>query len=653
MLSPYVPINENYYERSTYGRRENEESSTFKKENMEFQTEVDQLLQLMIHSLYSNKEIFVRELVSNASDACDKLRFEAISNDALYEGDSDLRIEVEFDEEANTVTLRDNGIGMNRAEVVENIGTIAKSGTKEFLSKMTGDAAKDSNLIGQFGVGFYSSFIVADKVTLTTRRAGDKPNKAVTWESDGQSGFTLENTKKETHGTEIVLHLKEEEKEFANGYRLRSVISTYSDHIPLPVKMLKADEEGKLTEEWEVVNKANALWTEPKSSLKDEDYQEFYKHISHDWENPLAWSHNHVEGNLEYKSLLYIPSKAPFDLWEPEQKNGIKLYVQRVFIMDDTKNLMPNYMRFVRGVIDSNDLPLNVSREILQSNKTVDSMRKASVKKVLGLLDKMSKNEKEEYQKFWNEFGKVMKEGPSEDFANKEQIAKLLRFSSTESDTEEQTVTLEDYVSRMKDKQEEIYFITADSFTSAKNSPHLEVFRKKGIEVLLLSDRVDEWLTQGLQEFDGKKLQSVAKGELDLGKFDSEKDKKAQEKAEKKAGGVIKHLKEVLGDKVEEVRVSHRLTDSPSCIVLNEQDMALYMQNLMKQAGHAMPESKPVLEINPTHPLIERMEAETDDEQFADWADILFDQALLAEGAQLEDPAGFVNKLNKLMLKMS
>ncbi|MCF6189729.1 MAG: molecular chaperone HtpG [Cocleimonas sp.] len=630
---------------------------TSKKENMEFQTEVNQLLQLMIHSLYSNKEIFVRELISNASDACDKLRFEAISNDALYEGDSDLRIEVEFDEEANTVTLRDNGIGMNRAEVIENIGTIAKSGTKEFLSKMTGDAAKDSNLIGQFGVGFYSSFIVADKVTLTTRRAGDKPNKAVTWESDGQSGFTLEDTKKETHGTEIVLHLKEEEKEFANGWRLRSVISTYSDHIPLPVKMLKPDDsegaEGKLTDEWEVVNKANALWTEPKSALKDEDYQEFYKHISHDWENPLAWSHNHVEGNLEYKSLLYIPAKAPFDLWEPEQKNGIKLYVQRVFIMDDTKNLIPNYMRFVRGVIDSNDLPLNVSREILQSNKTVDSMRKASVKKVLGLLDKMAKNEKEEYQKFWNEFGKVIKEGPGEDFANKEQIAKLLRFSSTESDTEEQTVTLEDYVSRMKDEQEEIYYITADSFTSAKNSPHLEVFRKKGIEVLLLSDRVDEWLTQGLQEFDGKKLQSVAKGELDLGKFDSEKDKKEQEKAEEKASGVIKHLKEVLGDKVETVRVSHRLTDSPSCIVLSEQDMALYMQNLMKQAGHEMPESKPVLEINPTHPLIARMEAETDDEQFADWADILFDQALLAEGAQLEDPAGFVNKLNKLMLKMS
>ncbi len=635
-------------------------STSSKKENLEFQTEVNQLLQLMIHSLYSNKEIFVRELISNASDACDKLRFEAISNDTLYEGDPELRIEVEFDEEANTVTFRDNGIGMNRKEVIENIGTIAKSGTKEFLSKMTGDAAKDSNLIGQFGVGFYSSFIVADKVTLTSRRAGDKATQGVTWESDGQNGFTLEKTKKETHGTEIVLHLKEEEKEFANAYRLRSVISTYSDHIPLPVKMLKAveekaesEEESKQTKEWEVVNKANALWTEPKSSLKDEDYQEFYKHISHDWENPLAWSHNHVEGNLEYKSLLYIPAKAPFDLWEPEQKNGIKLYVQRVFIMDDTKNLMPKYMRFVRGVIDSNDLPLNVSREILQSNKTVDSMRKASVKKVLGLLEKMAKNEKEEYQKFWNEFGKVMKEGPAEDFTNKEQIAKLLRFSSTELDTEEQTVTLEDYVSRMKEAQEEIYYITADSFTSAKNSPHLEVFRKKGIEVLLLSDRVDEWLTQGLQEFDGKKLQSVAKGELDLGKFDSEKDKKEQEKAEKKAGGVIKHLKEVLGDKVEEVRVSHRLTDSPSCIVLNEQDMALYMQNLMKQAGHEMPASKPVLEINPTHPLIERMEAETDDDQFADWADILFDQALLAEGAQLEDPAGFVNKLNKLMLKMS
>ena len=539
-----------------------------KKQNMEFQTEVNQLLQLMIHSLYSNKEIFMRELISNASDACDKLRFEAISNDALYEGDSDLRIEVEFDSEANTVTLRDNGIGMNRDEVVDNIGTIAKSGTKEFLSKMTGDAAKDSNLIGQFGVGFYSSFIVADKVTLTTRRAGEKPDQAVIWESNGENGFTLEDTKKETHGTEIVLHLKEDEKESADSYRLRNVISTYSDHIPLPVKMLKADEEGKLTEEWEVVNKANALWTESKSSLKDEDYQEFYKHMSHDWENPLAWSHNHVEGSLEYKSLLYVPSKAPFDLWEPEQKNGIKLYVQRVFIMDDTDHLMPKYLRFVRGVIDSSDLPLNVSREILQSNRAVDSMRKASVKKILGLLDKMAKNKKEEYQKFWNEFGQVMKEGPGEDMANKEQIAKLLRFSSTESDSDEQTVTLEDYVARMKDEQEEIFYITAETFAAAKNSPHLEVFREKGIEVLLLTDRVDEWLVNGLQEFDGKKLKSVAKGDLDLSKFDSDEDKKEQEKVEEKAGSLVKQFKEVLGDKVEDVRVSHRLTSSPSCIVL-------------------------------------------------------------------------------------
>ncbi len=624
-----------------------------KKQNMEFQTEVNQLLHLMIHSLYSNKEIFVRELISNSSDACDKLRFEAISNDSLYEGDSELRIEVDFDAEANTVTIRDNGIGMNSEDVVNNIGTIAKSGTKEFLSKLSGDAAKDSNLIGQFGVGFYSSFIVSDKVTLTTRRAGDKPKQGVIWESNGENGFTLEETTKETHGTEIVLHLKEEEKEFANEWRLRNVISTYSDHIPLPVKMRKQDEEGKLTEEWEVVNKANALWTESKSNLKDEDYQEFYKHIAHDWENPLAWSHNHVEGKLEYKSLLYVPAKAQHDLWEPEQKNGIKLYVQRVFIMDDTKNLMPHYLRFVRGVIDSNDLPLNVSREILQSNHVVESMKKASVKKVLGLLDKMAKNEKDEYQKFWNEFGRALKEGPGEDMANKEQIAKLLRFSSTQEDSAEESVTLEDYVARMKDEQEDIYYITAESFAAAKNSPHLEVFRKKEIEVLLLSDRVDEWLVSGLQEFDGKKLQSVAKGELDLSKFESDEDKKEQEKVEEKASGIIKHLKEVLGEKVEDVRVSHRLTSSPSCIVLNDQDMALYMQTLMKQAGHDMPSNKPVLEINPTHPLIERMEAETDDEQFADWAAILFDQALLAEGAQLEDPAGFVSKLNKLMLKMS
>jgi len=633
------------------------------KESMQFQTEVNQLLQLMIHSLYSNKEIFLRELISNGADACDKLRFNAISDDSLYEGDGDLRVEVEFDEEANTVTIRDNGIGMTRDQVIEHIGTIAKSGTKEFLSKLSGDAAKDSNLIGQFGVGFYSAFIVADKVTLTTRAAGT--TESVTWESDGQNGFTLEAADKASRGTEIVLHLKEEEKEFANGYRLRNIISTYSDHIPLPVKMLKQptpeyDEEGNVKEdvepkapEWEVVNKANALWTMPKSEVSDEQYQEFYKHIAHDWQDALAWSHNHVEGNLEYKSLLYVPAKAQMDLWEPEQRNGIKLYVQRVFIMDDTKNLMPRYMRFVRGVIDSNDLPLNVSREILQSNKTIDSMKKASVKKVLGLLGSMAKNDAEKYQSFWDEFGKVLKEGPTEDASNKEQIAKLLRFSSTHTDAEKQDVTLEDYVSRMQEGQEKIYYVTADTFTAAKNSPHLEVFRAKGIEVLLLSDRVDEWMISGLTEFDGKQLQSVAKGELDLGKLDSEEDKEEQKKVEDDAQSLLKQLKEVLEDKVEDVRVSHRLTSSPSCIVLNEHDMALYMQQLMKQAGHAMPSSKPILEINPTHPMLVRMESETDDEQFKDWASILFDQALLAEGGQLEDPAGFVHKLNALMLKLS
>ncbi|PWQ97740.1 molecular chaperone HtpG [Leucothrix pacifica] len=633
------------------------------KESMQFQTEVNQLLQLMIHSLYSNKEIFLRELISNGADACDKLRFNAISDDSLYEGDGDLRVEVEFDEEANTVTIRDNGIGMTRDQVIEHIGTIAKSGTKEFLSKLSGDAAKDSNLIGQFGVGFYSAFIVADKVTLTTRAAGT--TESVTWESDGQNGFTLEAADKASRGTEIILHLKEEEKEFANGYRLRNIISTYSDHIPLPVKMLKQptpeyDEEGNVKEdvepkapEWEVVNKANALWTMPKSEVSDEQYQEFYKHIAHDWQDALAWSHNHVEGNLEYKSLLYVPAKAQMDLWEPEQRNGIKLYVQRVFIMDDTKNLMPRYMRFVRGVIDSNDLPLNVSREILQSNKTIDSMKKASVKKVLGLLGSMAKNDAEKYQSFWDEFGKVLKEGPTEDASNKEQIAKLLRFSSTHTDAEKQDVTLEDYVSRMQEGQEKIYYVTADTFTAAKNSPHLEVFRAKGIEVLLLSDRVDEWMISGLTEFDGKQLQSVAKGELDLGKLDSEEDKEEQKKVEDDAQSLLKQLKEVLEDKVEDVRVSHRLTSSPSCIVLNEHDMALYMQQLMKQAGHAMPSSKPILEINPTHPMLVRMESETDDEQFKDWASILFDQALLAEGGQLEDPAGFVHKLNALMLKLS
>lgn len=624
-----------------------------KKQTMQFQTEVDQLLHLMIHSLYSNKEIFLRELISNAADACDKLRFEAISNSELYENDSELRIEIEADEDAQTITIRDNGIGMNREEVINNIGTIAKSGTKEFIQKLTEEQSKDSNMIGQFGVGFYSAFIVADKVTLKTRRAGDDASAGTIWESDGKSGFSIEATEKETRGTEITLHLKEEEKSLANDWQIRSIISKYSDHISVPIKMHKRDDEGKLTDEWETVNKASALWRRPKSEITDEEYKEFYKHVAHDWQDPLAWIHNRVEGKLEYTSLLYIPSKAPMDLWDPNAKTtGIKLYVQRVFIMDDSEHLMPRYLRFVKGVLDSNDLPLNVSREILQSNRVIDSMRKASTKKVLGLLESMAKNDKDKYQTFWNEFGNVMKEGPGEDFSNKETIARLLRFSSTHTDSETQDVSLEDYVSRMKEGQEKIYYITADSFSASKNSPHLEVFRKKGLEVLLLHDRVDEWLVSHLTEFDGKPLQSIAKGELDLSKFDSEEDKKELKKAEKAAKGIIKRLKKKFGDKVEDVRVSHRLTDSPSCIVLNEHDMALYMQQLMKQAGQEMPASKPILEINPLHPMIKRMEKEKDEQRFADWSDILFDQAILAEGGQLEDPAGFVRKLNAMMLDM-
>ncbi|MCK5895686.1 MAG: molecular chaperone HtpG [Cocleimonas sp.] len=644
------------------------------KENMQFQTEVDQLLQLMIHSLYSNKEIFLRELISNASDACDKLRFEAISNDALYEGDGDLRIEIDFDETANTVIIRDNGIGMTRDEIIANIGTIAKSGTKEFLEKLTGDAAKDSNLIGQFGVGFYSSFIVADKVTLISRKAGDDKADGSCWESTGKSGFSLESLDVELHGTEITLHLKEDETEFASKYRLQNIISTYSDHIPLPIKMLNKieavdavtevkDEDGNVTlpaqdaieasETWETVNKASALWTRPKSEIEKDEYKDFYKTVSSDWNEPLTWSHNRVEGKLEYTSLLYIPSKAPMDLYEQKQTNGIKLYVQRVYIMDDTDNLMPHYLRFVRGLIDSNDLPLNVSREILQSNRAVDSMRKASVKKILGLLEKMAKKDNGQYAAFWKEFGQVIKEGVGEDFDNKDRISKLLRFSSTETDATEQTVGLQDYVERMQEGQEKIYYVSAETFNAAKNSPHLEIFRKKGIEVLLLSDRVDEWMMGSFTEFDGKKLQSVAKGDLDLGEIDSDDDKEEQKKVEEASASIVKQLKEELAEKVEDVRVSHRLTSSPSCLILSEQDMALYMQQMMKQAGHEMPSSKPVLEINPNHPLLARMTAETDDNKFKEWASILFDQALLAEGGQLEDPAGFVHKLNSLMLEMS
>jgi len=620
-----------------------------KKETLQFETEVSQLLHLMVHSLYSNKEIFLRELISNASDACDKLRFEAISDDSLLSDDAELKIQVEYDKESRTVTIRDNGIGMSRDEVVSNVGTIAKSGTKEFLDKLTGDQSKDSHLIGQFGVGFYSAFIVADKVTLITRRAGLEKNQAVQWESEGTGSYTLEGADKEQRGTEVILHLKKDEDEFLSSWRLKSIINTYSDHVPLPIEMLEEDDKGEVTENWETVNKASALWVRPKSEITEEEYKEFYKHVGHDFADPLLWTHNRVEGKTEYTSLLYIPSQAPFDLFEPNTKHGVKLYVQRVFIMDDADKLLPRYMRFVRGVIDSNDLPLNISREILQSNKVIDNIRSGSVKKVLGLLETLVKKESDKYQEFWNVFGKVLKEGPGEDFANKEKIAKLLRFASTHQDSDAQTVSLDDYIARMKPEQEKIYFITADNYAAAKNSPHLEIFKEKGIEVLLLSDRVDEWLMSHLNEYQEKLFSSVAKGELDLDKMASEEDKKEREKAEKDAEGLIERIKKVLEEKVEDVRVSHRLTSSPACIVLSEHDMALYMQNLMKQAGHDMPTSKPVLEINPMHALVKRMENEQAEDRFEDWARILFDQAILAEGGQLEDPATFVNRLNQMI----
>ncbi len=622
------------------------------KETLEFQTEVSQLLHLMVHSLYSNKEIFLRELISNGSDACDKLRFEAISDQALFENDSDLQIQLELNADARTITVRDNGIGMSREEVIHNIGTIAKSGTREFFESLTGDQAKDAKLIGQFGVGFYSSFIVADKVTLITRRAGMGPEHGVRWESDGSGGYSIENLDKKTRGTEVILHLRDGGDEFTNSWRLRSIITKYSDHIPLPVKIKKEDDKGKPTDEWETVNKASALWARPKSEITEEEYKEFYKHVGHDFQDPLVWTHNKVEGKQEYTTLLYVPSKAPFDLFDREQMHGIKLYVQRVFIMDDAEHLMPRYLRFVRGVVDSNDLPLNISREILQNNKLIDGIRAGSVKKVLSLLEEMAKNDTDTYQAFWKEFGKVMKEGPAEDYANREQIAKLLRFASTHTGTEDQTVSLEDYLSRMKAGQDKIYHITADSFAAAKNSPHLEIFRKKEVEVLLLHDRVDEWLVSNLREFEGKSLQSVAKGDLNLGDIESEEDKQAHKKIEKEAKDIVKRIKKVLGDKVEDVRVSHRLTNSPACIVLNEHDMALYMQHLLKQAGHSMPTSKPVLEINPTHPMVERMKDQSDENRFADWTSLLFDQAILAEGGQLEDPARFVSRLNELMFGM-
>ncbi|MBU2758949.1 molecular chaperone HtpG [Acidithiobacillus sulfurivorans] len=628
---------------------------TTNKETLQFQTEINQLMHLMIHSLYSNKEIFLRELISNASDACDKLRFEALADPSLVAGDSELKVEVDFDAEQGTLTVRDNGIGMNRDEVIANIGTIAKSGTKEFFERLSGDQSKDAKLIGQFGVGFYSAFIVADRVTLSTRRAGMEVEHGVRWESDGTGAYTLETVELPERGTEIVLHIREDERQdLLNLWRLRGIINKYSDHIPLPILMRKAGEDGKPGDSWETVNKASALWQRSKSEISDAEYKEFYQYVSHDYADPLAWGHNRVEGRLEYTSLLYIPGKAPFDLWEPNQTHGIKLYVQRVFIMDDTEHhILPRYLRFVRGVIDSSDLPLNVSREILQGNRVIDQMRSGSIKRVLGLLEEMAEKEPEKYQNFWNEFGRALKEGPGEDFANREQIAKLLRFASTHTDTESQNVSLADYIGRMREGQDKIYYITADTFIAAKNSPQLELLRKKGIEVLLLSDRVDEWLTNHLHEFEGKALSSVAKGTLDLGSIETEEERKSQEEIEKTAEGLVERIKNALGDRVEVVRVSHRLTSSPACMVLGERDMALYMQQLLKQAGHEVPSTKPTLEINPTHPMLTRIESEKDASRFAEWSSLLLDQAILSEGGQLEDPAGFVSRLNQLMLALA
>ena len=635
-----------------------------KKETLGFQTEAKQLLHLMIHSLYSNKEIFLRELISNASDAADKLRFAALANSKLFEDDPDLKITVDFDSKKKTITISDNGIGMSRDEVVDHLGTIAKSGTAQFLEALTGDEKKDSQLIGQFGVGFYSAFIVADKVEVFSRKAGEASDTGVRWESAGEADFVVESVDKAERGTRIVLHLKKAEKEFAESYRLRGIVRKYADHISIPVFMVKAEvatdekdkdkkSKKKKAPEYESVNTAKALWARPRTELKDEEYKEFYKHISHDFEDPINWSHNKVEGKLEYTSLLFIPAKAPFDLWNRDVSRGLKLYVQRVFIMDDAEQFLPSYLRFVKGVVDSNDISLNVSREILQKDPAVDSMKSALTKRALDMLTKLKKKDKEGYQKLWDEFGQVLKEGPAEDFSNREKIAKLLLFSSTQTNESVQDQSLEDYVSRMQDGQEKIFYIAGESFNTVKNSPHLEVFRKKGIEVLLLSDRVDEWFISHLMEFDGKQFQDVTRGELDLGKLDTDEDKKQQEESDKQAEPLLNRIKESLGDQVTEVRTTHRLTDSPACLSIAENDMGAQMRKIMEATGQAMPDFKPVFEINPEHPLVQKLDEESDEDRFSDLAAILFDQASLAEGGQLDDPASYIQRLNKLLLDLS
>ena len=621
------------------------------QETRGFQSEVKQLLQLMIHSLYSNKEIFLRELISNASDAADKLRFKALSNPDLYAGDGELRVCISFDSEKGTLTVSDNGIGMTREQVIDHLGTIAKSGTKEFLAALGSDQAKDSQLIGQFGVGFYSAFIVADKVTVKTRAAGEPADKGVLWESAGEGDYTVADIEKKSRGTDVILHLRDDEKEFLNEWRLRDIIGKYSDHIGLPVEMLtkEYEDEGKeIGEKWKKINKSDALWTRSKNEISDEEYKEFYKHLSHDFADPLLWAHNKVEGNQEYTSLLYVPSKAPWDLFNREHKHGLKLYVQRVFIMDDAEQFMPNYLRFMRGLIDSNDLPLNVSREILQDNKVTAALRKALTKRSLQMLEKLAKDDAEKYQQFWKEFGLVLKEGPAEDFANKEAIAKLLRFASTHNDSSEQNVSLEDYVSRMKEGQKAIYYITADSYVAARNSPHLELFNKKGIEVLLLSDRIDEWMLSYLTEFDGKPLQSITKADLDLGDL-ADKEAEEQKAQDESFGSFVERVKTLLGGRVKEVRLTHRLTDTPAVVSTDNDQMTTQMAKLFAAAGQPVPEVKYTFELNPEHHLVKKVAEIADEAQFADWVELLLEQAMLAERGSLENPAAFIKRINKLL----
>ena len=637
-------------------------SEVAQKETHGFQTEVKQLLNLMIHSLYSNKEIFLRELVSNASDAADKLRFEALSNGDLYGGDADLKVRVSVDKDAQTITISDNGIGMTRDEVVEHLGTIAKSGTAEFFSKLSGDQAKDSQLIGQFGVGFYSAFIVADKVTVRTRKAGAEAAQSVEWESTGEGEFSIGDITKDTRGTDVILHVKEEDLEFVDDYKLRSIVTKYSDHIGMPVEMWKEGtpesegEDGEKIEavpgEWESITKATALWMRDKSEISEDEYKEFYKHVSHDWEEPLSWSHNKVEGNNEYTSLLYIPKKAPWDMWNRDRQQGLKLYVQRVFIMDDAEQFMPTYLRFVKGLVDSNDLPLNVSREILQDSKVTQALRKGCTSRVLKMLERMGKKDKDNYQIVWNEFGQALKEGPAEDMSNKDQILKLLRFSSSHTDSTVQNVSLEDYKERMKEGQDKIYYIVTDSFEASKNSPHLEIFRKKGTEVLLMHDRMDEWMMGHVTEFDGTQFQSVTRGDLNLDDMDDEETKKAKEETAKEYESFVERVKEALGDQVAEVRVTDRLTNSPSCVVAGANDMGSQMAKLMEQMGQAAPDTKPIFELNPDHELVKVVADEADDDQFKQWSQVLLDQALLAERGNLKDPGTFVQRMNSLMVKL-